>query len=311
MKHVRSSIKGVFLLEHQSIPTSSTTDFGEPIEVGSLCVDLDNGELYIFKGINWYNISGLSGTSGLDTSYVRTQPTKAALGGLPQGSIPNYGTIQELLDDIFYPFTLPTISLSSSSLHEKGVIVNKSMNYSITLNNGIVSTRQILLNNIVETTLVSNSGTYNSPSNIQWSTSTTPSVLYYPSTFRFRVNFTNTPQQNTDILVEFAAPTYYGVLTNANINETNIKTLTKVIRKKANHTNLNFNPTLQRYVYAYPTIYGDLFTITDQNSFNVTSSFTKSVISFTLADLTSENYNVYVSNSDTTQTNFKLNFNFS
>ncbi len=311
MKHIRSSIKGIFVLEHQGIPTSTITDFGETIEAGSLCIDIDNGELYIFKGINWYNISGFSGTSGLDTSYIRTQPTKVALGGLPQGVIPNYGTIQELLDNIFYPFTIPTTSLTTSSLHEKGLIVNKSMSYSITLNNGIISSRRILLNNLLETTLVSNSGTYNSPSNLQWSNSPTPLVLYYPHTFTLRVNFTNTAQINTNILVEFTAPTYYGALANASVNETNIKTLTKVVRKQANHTNLNFNPSIQRYVYAYPTSYGNLVSIVDQNNFNVTASFTKTVVSFTLADFTSENYNIYVSNSDTTQTNFKLNFNFS
>lgn len=310
MKHIRSSIKGVFVLEHHGIPTTTITDFGEPIETGSLCIDLDNGELYIFKGIHWYNISGFSGTSGLDTSYIRTQPTKVAVGGLAQGKIPNYGTIQELLDDIFYPFTLPTTSLITSSLHEKGLVVNKSMNYSITLNNGIVSSRQILLNNVLETTLFSNSGTYNSPSNLQWSNSPTPLVLYYPHTFTFKVNFTNTGQINTNLLVEFAAPTYYGSLTNGTINETNIKTLTKRIRKQANDTNLSFSPTVKRYVYAYPTSYGNLVSIVDQNNFDVTSSFTKTVSNFSLADLTTESYNIYVSNSDTTQVNFKLNFNF-
>ena len=194
MKHIRSSIKDVFLLEHNGIPTSSITDFGESIVIGSLCVDTNNGELYVFKGVNWFNISGLSGTSGLNTSYIRTQPTKVALGGLAQGIIPNYGTIQQLLDDVFYPFTAPTISLSASALYEKGLIINKSMNYSITLNNGIVSTRQILLNNVLQTTLGSNSGTYYSPSNLQWSNSPNPSTLYYAHTVTFRVNFTNTAQ---------------------------------------------------------------------------------------------------------------------
>jgi hypothetical protein len=310
MKHIRSSIKGVFVLEHHGIPTATITDFGEPISMGSLCVDLDNGELYIFKGINWYNISNISGTSGLDTSYIRTEPTKVPLGGLPQGIIPNYGTIQELLDDVFYPFTSPTTSLTSSSLHEKGLVVNKSMNYSITLNDGIVSTRQILLNNLLETSLISNSGTYNSPSNLQWSNSPNPSLLYYAHTFTFSVNFTNSGQLNSSILIEFAAPTYYGVLAYSNVDETNIKTLTKVIRKKANHSNLNFNPTSQRYIYAYPTVYGDLNSIIDQNNFNVTSSFTKNVILFTLSDLSTESYNVYVSNNDTTQVNFNNSFNF-
>jgi hypothetical protein len=309
MIHIRSSTKNVFLLENNGVPTQLVTDFNEPIISGSLCVDVFNGDLYILKGVTWTLFN--SGTSGLiDISYTRTQPTKVTVGGLPQGTIPNYLTIQDLFDDILYPFTAPTISLSSSSLHEKGATVNKSMNYNITLNDGIISTKQILLNNIVETTLSSNTGTYNSTSNLTWSNSPTPMVLYYPHTFTFRVDFTNSSQLNSNILVEFAAPTYYGVLSIGSVNETNIKTLTKRIRKKSNDTNLNFNPTIQRYVYAYPSIYGDLFSIIDQNGFNVTASFTKSVLSFTLTDLTSENYNVYVSNSNTTQVNFKNSFNF-
>lgn len=311
MKHIRSSVKGVFLLENGGVPVSQVTDFGEPIVVGSLCVDTISGELYIFKGVNWFNISGdLSSTSGLDTSYIRVQPTKAPLGGLPQGSIPNYGTIQELLDDVFYPFIAPTTSLSSSSLHEKGLVVNKSMNYSITLNDDIVNTREILLNSVVESSVVGNSGIYNSLSNLQWSNSPTPLVLYYPHTYTFRVNFANSSQQNNNILVEFTAPTYYGVLNIVDIDETNVKTLSKVVRKKSNHSNLVFNPTLQRYVYAYPSVYGDLVSVIDNSGFDVTASFDKNIINFTLDDLSVESYNVYVSNGDTTQVNFKNSFNF-
>ncbi len=309
MKHIRSSLKGTFLLENNGVPTTTVTDFGEAIISGSLCTDILNGDLYILKGITWVLISGNGGTSGGDMSYVRTQPTKVTLGGLPQGTIPNYSTIQGLLDDVLYPFTAPTISLSSSSLHERGVIVNKSMNYSITLNDGVVTSREILLNNVVESVIGSNSGVYNSPSNLEWSNSPTPSI-YSPHVFTYRVNFSNNPQLNSNITVEFAAPTYYGVLSFASINEMNIKGLTKRIRKKANDPLLNFNPTLQRYVYAYPASYGDLLNIIDGNGFNVTASFTKSVINFTLADSTLESYNVYVSNSDTTQVNFKNSFNF-
>jgi len=311
MKHIRSSVKGVFILENVGVPVSQVTDFGETIVVGSLCVDTISGELYIFKGTNWINISGnLNGTSGLDTSYIRTEPTKAPLGGLVQGTIPNYGTVQELFDAVFYPFVVSTISLLSSSIHEKGLVVNKSMNYSIVLNDGIVNTRQILLNSVVESSVVGISGTYNSPSNLQWSNSPTPLVLYYPHSYTFRVNFTNSAQLNTNILVEFAAPTYYGALDIVDVNEVNIKTLTKVVRKKSNHSNLLFNPTLERYVYAYPAIYGDLIIIFDNSGFDVTASFNKSVITFTLDDLSSESYNVYVSNIDTTQVNFKNSFNF-
>jgi hypothetical protein len=315
MKHIRSSVKGRFVLEHNGIPTSNLTDFSEPIITGSLCIDTLNADLYIFKGIGWQKIGSGGGSStggNVDISYYRAQPTKVALGGMPQGTIPNFPTIQDLLDDVLYPFVAPTISLSSSSLHEKGLVVNKSMNYSITLNDGIVSSRQILLNNIPESAIVTNSGTYNSPSNLTWANSPTPVVLYYPHTYTFRVNFTNSSQLNSSILVEFASPTYHGVLASGSINnQASIKTLTKRIRKKANDATLNFSPTLQRYVYAYPAVYGDLVSIIDQNGFNVTASFTKTVMNFTLADLSIESYHVYASTTNTTQVNFKNTFNFS
>jgi hypothetical protein len=244
-------------------------------------------------------------------TYVRTAPTKVTVGGIPQGQIPNYDHLQDLFDAIFYPFTQPTISLGSSSLHEKGLTINKSMTYSITLNDGIVSDKKIFLDSVLATTLTANSGTYNSSSGLTWSNSLSPSLLYYSHTFNLKVNFTNSTQLNSNILVEFASPTYHGVLNISDVDETHVKALTKVIRKKANDSNLTFNPTLQRYIYAYPTIYGDLASIIDQNGFNVTAGFTKSTVTYTLADSTTESYNVYVSNNDTTQTNFKLTFNFS
>lgn len=311
MKHIRSSVKGVFLLENNGVPVGGLTDFSEPILNGSLCVDTLNGDVYIYKNLSWQFISASGGTGGtVDISYIRSTGTKVTVGGLPSGTIPNYPTLQDLMDDILYPFTNPIISLSASSLHEKGLTINKSMNYTITPNDAIVSSRQILLNNSVITTLGSNSGTYNSSAGLTWANAPSPSVLYYAHTFTLRVNYSNFSQQNTNILVEFAAPTYYGSLTFANINETNIKTLTKVVRKEANHSNLSFSPTLQRYVYAYPAIYGDLVSIIDPNNFNITAGFTKTVISFTLADATSENYNVYYSNTDTTQSGFLIDFNY-
>lgn len=300
------------MLEHEGVPTLLKTDFDEDIVNGSICIDTLNGDMYILKGVSWVLLNGNSGTSGsggnVDISYIRAQPTKISLGGMPSGTIPNFAKIQDLLDTVLYPFTPPSISLSSSSLHEKGSVVSKSMNYNISLNNGIVLNRGIYLNNFLEFSPISNSGTYNSPSLLTWNNSPN-GAPYYTHNFNFRVNFTNSGQLNSGISVQFAPPTYYGVLNIGSVNETNIKTLTKSIRTKANDSQL-FSPVLKRYVYAYPASYGNLVSIIDPNGFNITAGFTKTNITFTLIDSSSEIYNVYVSNSDTTQTNFRLNFNF-
>lgn len=307
MKHVRSSVRGVFFLENIGVPVGLTTEYNETITNGSICVDTITGNLYSLKSNVWTLVGTGSGTT--DLTYVRSTPTTIGIGGLTSGTTPNYTTLQEVFDAMLYPFIAPGISLSSSSLHEKGLTINKTMNYSVSLNSATINTRDILFNNVQATVINNNSGSYSSPESLIWSNSPS-ATLYYPHTFTFRTTYTNYSQQNSSITVEFAAPTYYGSLLASNVNETNIKTLTKTIRKKASDSNLSFSPTLQRFIYAYPSSYGNLTTIIDQNNFNVFNSFDKTVVSFTLADSTTEFYNVYTSNADTTQTGFKMTFNF-
>lgn len=62
MQHIRNSVKGVFFLEHDSVPVATTTDFGEPIIDGSLCVDRNDDNLYILRSGNW-TLIGLSSVS--------------------------------------------------------------------------------------------------------------------------------------------------------------------------------------------------------------------------------------------------------
>jgi len=51
MQHVRSSLKGVFVLEHPGNPSGIVeTDFLESIPIGSKCTDSISGDLYIYRG---------------------------------------------------------------------------------------------------------------------------------------------------------------------------------------------------------------------------------------------------------------------
>lgn len=62
MKHIRSSVDGIYILEHSTNPSGiSVTDFGETIRHGSLCVDISTDDVYILKnGGDWEPISGIS-----------------------------------------------------------------------------------------------------------------------------------------------------------------------------------------------------------------------------------------------------------
>lgn len=305
MQHVRSSIKGVFILQHEGVPTSLVTDFNEDVIEGSLCVDNLNGNLYILKSGIWIKVGS---DVAVVSDYIRTQPTKTSVGGLVAGTTPNFNSIQAVFDAMLYPFTPPTISLSSSSLHEKGLDITKTMNYNININDAVVSSREIKLNNVTESTLPNNTGSYIGLTTLSFSNA--PVSMYYTQTYTLSVSYSNFTTQNSNITVSFVAPSYYGVLSSGSINETNIKTLTKTINTKQN-LSADFSPTNQRYIYAYPTIFGDIVQILDQNNFNITSGFSKTVMNFTLIDgITTESYNVYSSNTDTTQTGFGLTFKF-
>ena len=105
----------------------------------------------------------------------------------------------------------------------------------------------------------------------------------------------------------FVYPYYYGVCASgATINETLVKGLTKKVESKGDKT-WAFTANDQCAVFAYPKSHGNLVKILDQNSFDVTGSFTKHEISITGLDGTAQNYYVYV-NSASTITDFKFTF---
>ena len=82
------------------------------------------------SGINIYATG--SGTFSADLRYDRTRLSSAApVGGVPTGSTFS-GTLQDVFDRIFYPYTAPTCALSGGSTRQFGS--NTSVTLSFTLN---------------------------------------------------------------------------------------------------------------------------------------------------------------------------------
>jgi hypothetical protein len=54
MRHIKNSDKdGIFILVHPGVPNSTTTEYGEPITEGSICIDYTYKDLYILKNGTW------------------------------------------------------------------------------------------------------------------------------------------------------------------------------------------------------------------------------------------------------------------
>ena len=83
-----------------------------------------------FSGINIYATG--SGTFSADLRYDRTRNSSAvAVGGVPTGSTFS-GTLQDVFDRIFYPYTAPTCALSGGGTRQYGA--STAVTLSFTLN---------------------------------------------------------------------------------------------------------------------------------------------------------------------------------
>ena len=84
--------------------------------------------------------------------------------------------------------------------------------------------------------------------------------------------------------------------------------MTKKVEAKGNKTH-SFTTFNECMIIAYPKTYGSLKKILDQNSFDVTATFTKSEVVVVGLDGTEQKYYVYRNNASTVS-NFKMTFQY-
>ena len=95
------------------------------------------------SGINVYGTS--SGTFSADTTYNRTRTSSSlAIGGVPTGSTFS-GSIQDVLDRIFYPYTAPTCLLSGGDTRQFGSSTAVTLNFTINKNEKPINTASMQL----------------------------------------------------------------------------------------------------------------------------------------------------------------------
>lgn len=243
-------------------------------------------------------VGGGSGGNGYDRS---PDGIKVSVGALPIGYVPN-GTIQDLLNDMLYPFIQPTTGFSiSPTLAEKGTTVNPvNLNWNINEQDDTLTQVRLYRGLTLLNTNTSTSGTFSDTSGIVWNA---PSL-----TWRLEADYSTTGTVTRNRTLNFVAPSYWGSAS-VGLNEAGIKAqLTKVLITN-NNQSFTYNPILERYYFVYPQSLGVISQILDPNGFDVTPSFIQDTATFTLADgVTNEDYYIYYSNADTTQTSFTLTF---
>lgn len=96
---------------------------------------------------------------------------------------------------------------------------------------------------------------------------------------------------------------YYGVVANDFVTDSeNIKQLSSVIQSSNNFTNI-FSTSYQKILYAYPSEFGDISSIKDQNQFEIRESFEKKTVI-----IDNIQYNVYILKDASSVDNYKIYF---
>lgn len=96
---------------------------------------------------------------------------------------------------------------------------------------------------------------------------------------------------------------YYGVVANDFVTDSeNIKQLSSVFQSSNNFTNV-FSTSYQKILYAYPSEFGDISSIKDQNQFEIRESFEKRTVI-----IDNIQYNVYILKDASSVDNYKIYF---
>lgn len=263
-------------------------------------------------------------------TYTNTTAVPAAIGGISKGTTFDNMSVQTLLTKLLYPYVAPS-SLSGSfnlttgaETQSKYVISNKKETSN--LNKIVISSGSYRFNHGTETPktikviagdktteVVSNVGSDYSNTFTYSETITANGSSAYAETISRDIRYYYLDSDGKERYLSktknyyFVHPFYYGVVdSSTNLNDLALSSLTPRVEQRSSSLSQTYTTSSQYAVFAYPAVYGKLTKIIDQNSFDVTNSFTL----YEKKSINNIAYYVYITNTVATATNFKYTFNF-
>jgi hypothetical protein len=230
-----------------------------------------------------------------------------ALGGLSIGTSFSATSLQELFDNLLYPYTVPLISFSSSpgsGTYEFGSTI-PSVNFTINVTKKSLPITSVRLERGSTAIFTDNSPSSNGG---EFTYTETESVTSTTSFRAFASDGTTTVQTGT-VTHTFVYPFYVGAVSTASPTESDIEGLTKQVKTKSN-TTTTYTISNQRFVIAYPSSHGALASVLDGNGFENLTNFTQTTVAITGLDGTAQNYRVYTYNNPVTVSNFTIQYKF-
>lgn len=240
----------------------------------------------------------------LSTTYTTPKPVVQGLGGILTGKTYSNADLTTVLNDLLFPYIAPTVSLVSSvagGIRKYGnIIASIDLTATTSKKSNDISSVKFFKNGTEINTVAS--------PNMTGGTEiyTENNIINDTCTFTAQVGDGTQTVTSNEIKYTFVNPYYIGSLATNTPVDTDILGLSELVKIKSD-TSYSYTLTNSRFAISYPTAYGDLTKITDQNLFDITNDFTKTVIPLTIAG-TVVNYNVYIFNNLTTQDGFQVTF---
>ncbi len=238
--------------------------------------------------------------------YTNKDPMVNAHGGIPAGTTFEDKPISDILTDILYPYTKPTISLQASvaaGVKEKGASLADIL---LTATTGKKSKPITKVEFLKDSTVIN---TVAAPkANGGTETYTYPGPITTNCSLKARVtDEQGSTVDSSAISYSFVYPAYIGSVAAGSVapTEAEIKAMAKKIVAKSTLSE-TYTIENKRMCIACPPGW-TVGKITDPNGFDVTASYAKYTVAVTGLDGTAQQYNVYVS-APTTQTAFKVTF---
>jgi hypothetical protein len=248
----------------------------------------------------------LYSSGGGSVLYQNSEAMSTTVGGFSAGTkFETPHTIQEMLDGLLYPYIAPSVSFSSSSslIQELGTsLASVQLNVGITKKSDDIEKIEYYRGS---TLLNTNSSPNTSGGNDSY---TDTNIINSNTTYSVKVYDSKPNIVSSSINFMFVHAFFVGTMATLTPIESDILSLTKMVKVKSD-TLYSFTLSNSRFCIAYDSTYGNLKSILDPNGFEILGDFTKIVIPLTQYGITT-NYNVYIFNNITSQTNFNLQFKF-
>ena len=245
------------------------------VQDGYIKVDWKPGDIITSARMN--NIErgislALSGEDDEGILYSSDKPTTVEIGGIPLGYTNSGISIVKLIDDMLHPYKKPSISLSinpNTTLFELGSVASFIAN--VFVNKGSNDISEIVL--MKDSTVLATS-----KNNISYKLSNISSDTTIKSYVNDKTNIVN----SNNINIKFINPIYIG--STSSIGASDIKAMEKRVVNVGNQI-FEYTVTNKRMCIAVPSEWV-LKNIVDNNGFDVTPSFTRTIVNLYCLDNT-------------------------